>query len=71
MYRHKRNLVIGLLIAIFGAWLYGENNIGGCPSCSQLSATIAGIGFGILLISIIEYDQIEALKEERGEKNEN
>lgn len=71
MYRHKRNLIIGLLIVVFGVWLYGENNIGGCPSCSQISATIAGIGFGIFLVSAMEYDLKETLKEERGEKNEN
>lgn len=68
MYKHLRNLIIGLGIMIFGAWLYSENIIGGCPSCSEISASIAGIGFGIFLVSVIEYDQIEALKERKDDK---
>lgn len=69
MYKHKRNLIIGLLIMLFGVWLYAANELC-CPFGQQLGIAIAGVGFGIVLVSVIEYDQLEALKEERGELNQ-
>lgn len=72
MFECTKHIFSGLLVALFGVWLYNANKTC-CPLGVTIGVTIACIGFGYFCISLIKWNREDAKKERirelKGEPN--